>query len=126
MKNLDSYLEELCATPANTMGMGNPAAPCPDGEPGSEPIPTAKAKRSQPKRKRKTTDMDEAMLDEAMLFPIKRFFGEIAHVFSKYHVTLVNDEEGTYFEDESGNVLFDITKKYMDPAAWMRTAAYIK
>jgi hypothetical protein len=34
MKSLIKYLEELFATPANTMGMGNPSAPT-DTQPGS-------------------------------------------------------------------------------------------
>lgn len=41
MKSLKVYLEELFATPANTTGMGNPAAPSIDNaEVGSGDIPT--------------------------------------------------------------------------------------
>lgn len=54
MKTLRQYLEECdgCATPGNTMGMGNPAAPGPDGEVGSGDTfdhQTAKAKRKKKK-----------------------------------------------------------------------------
>ena len=39
MKNLKDYIEEdLFATPANTMSMGNPSAPT-DTQPGSGDIP---------------------------------------------------------------------------------------
>lgn len=54
MKRLFDYLKEECmATPANTMGMGNPMPPTGDNF-GSEPlVPTAKVKNEKPKKKRK-------------------------------------------------------------------------
>lgn len=40
MKHLKQYLEELFATPANTIGMGNPSMPSePDVQGGSGDIP---------------------------------------------------------------------------------------
>ena len=40
MKSLYLYLEDIFATPANTVGMGNPSAPT-DTQPGSGEIPIA-------------------------------------------------------------------------------------
>ena len=72
MKNLIDYIEECgegCATPGNTLGMGNPMAPGAPGspgipgEPGSEPIGAAgpkKEKKNTSKRKKK---VNEGILD---------------------------------------------------------------
>ena len=57
MKNLKIYLEDagLAATPANTMGLGNPMPPT-EGQPGSEPmVPTAKSKKEKCKKCKKTS-----------------------------------------------------------------------
>lgn len=55
MKGLKDYLQECCdgaATPASTMGAGNPAAPDLDGTPGSgDMFPTAKAKKQKRRKK---------------------------------------------------------------------------
>ena len=48
MKDLYTYLEEF-ATPANTIGMGNPMPPL-DGQVGSEPMVTAKCKKAKKKK----------------------------------------------------------------------------
>lgn len=54
--------EECCATPGNTMGMGNPM-PATDTQPGSEPlVPTAKTK-TEKKQKRKKDTVKEGILD---------------------------------------------------------------
>ena len=55
MKPLKQYLEECdgCATPANTMGMGNPMAPGPDGEPGSGDTFDHQGKKGRLRRKQK-------------------------------------------------------------------------
>jgi hypothetical protein len=51
MRTLLDVLEcgEGCATPASTMGTGNPV-PSIDGEPGSGDLPTAKTIRRKKKR----------------------------------------------------------------------------
>lgn len=50
MKSLYTYLEDLAATPANTIGMGNPIPPI-NGEVGSEPIIAAKCKKEKKKKR---------------------------------------------------------------------------
>lgn len=53
MKTLRQYLEcDACATPGNTVGMGNPMVPT-DSSPGSEPLITAKAKKEKIKKNKK-------------------------------------------------------------------------
>lgn len=54
MKRLIDILREECATPGNTVGMGNPM-PAGEGVPGSEPLVTAKAKKEK-KKKNKTEE----------------------------------------------------------------------
>ena len=66
MKTLYSYVENLMATPGNTMGMGNPIPAC-DGGLGSEPIypidsKTAKCKKEKHKKKLKESLL-ESLLD---------------------------------------------------------------
>ena len=51
MKRLAEYLKEECATPGNTVGMGNPMPPG-EGQPGSEPLVTAKTKKEKKKHKK--------------------------------------------------------------------------
>jgi hypothetical protein len=59
----DIYNEECCATPGNTMGMGNPMLPTAE-EPGTEPLtPTAKTK-TEKKQKRKKDVVKEGILDD--------------------------------------------------------------
>lgn len=58
MKDLFSFLEECgegCATPGNTMGMGNPYCDGEKGE-GSEPLPKAKAKKEKKPKKQKKSE----------------------------------------------------------------------
>lgn len=64
MKNIfDVYNECDGATPANTMGMGNPMLPTAE-EPGTEPLtPTAKTK-TEKKQKRKKDTVKEGILDD--------------------------------------------------------------
>lgn len=47
------------ATPANTMGMGNPKMPTEDGEAGTEPLATSKPKAKSKKRKKKFKEEEE-------------------------------------------------------------------
>lgn len=62
----ETFYEECCATPGNTMGMGNPMLPTVE-EPGTEPpeplIPTAKTK-TEKKQKRKKDTVKEGILDD--------------------------------------------------------------
>lgn len=69
MKSIIDYIQECgegCATPANTMGMGNPmvpgvaAAPGQLGSPGSEPING----KSKPKREKKYKKVQEGILNQ--------------------------------------------------------------
>ena len=130
MKDLKEYIEEcgaapaggfgpVMATPGNTMGAGNPALPGmgdPDA-PGSEGIPTAKAKKEDVKKKRKRNKkLSEAQVNEfAMKFNKKNFLAELSTLMTKYKVRLVHDVEGSYFEDESGNMVLDLTDKFITP-----------
>lgn len=55
MKTLRQYLEcDGCATPGNTIGMGNPMV-LTGSSPGSEPLITAKAKKEKIKKNKKRT-----------------------------------------------------------------------
>lgn len=57
------FYEECCATPSNTMGMGNPMLPTAE-EPGTEPLtPTAKTK-TEKKQKHKKDVVKEGILDD--------------------------------------------------------------
>lgn len=72
MKNLIDYIEECgegCATPGNTMGMGNPMAPGAPGtpgmpgEPGTEPIGAI----AGPKKEKKNTSKRKKKVNEGIL-----------------------------------------------------------
>lgn len=64
MKHLKTYLEDAFATPANTMGMGNPGEVGPDTL--SEPIATAKSEveKDKKKRKKKLKSLAESLFDK--------------------------------------------------------------
>lgn len=64
MKTLHKYLEELCSTPANTMGMGNPGEVAPDTL--TEPIGTAKAIRQNDRKKKKIKRLSESIFDRGL------------------------------------------------------------
>lgn len=75
MKNLIEYIEECgegCATPSNTMGMGNPmppgepGSPGVPGTPGTEPIKTIAGPKQEKKEtsKRKKKKVTESILDD--------------------------------------------------------------
>lgn len=54
MKSLKTYLEDLFATPSNTIGIGNPSLPTePNVEGGSGDIPLSLCKKQNRKRKLK-------------------------------------------------------------------------
>ena len=75
MKNLIDYIEECgegCATPGNTMGMGNPMVPGDPGSPGmpgtpgTEPIKTIAGPKQEKKEtsKKKKKTVTESILDD--------------------------------------------------------------
>ena len=74
MKNLIDYIEECgegCATPGNTLGMGNPmipgepGSPGIPGEPGTEPIGSIGSKQEKKETsKRKKKKITESILDD--------------------------------------------------------------
>ena len=59
-ETLDLVAEECAnATPANTMGMGNPKMPTEDGEVGTEPLKTAKCKKEKVKKSKRYKSEEE-------------------------------------------------------------------
>jgi len=132
MKNIKDYIDECgaapaggfgpgMATPANTMGMGNPAPPG-MGDPsstGSEGIITAKSKVEKVRKKRKKKEEE---VTEAMKFNSKGFLAELATLMAKYKVRFVHDSEGSYFEDEYGNMVLDLTDKFVSPEQMSKIA----
>jgi hypothetical protein len=48
---MGARLDEECATPGNTMGMGNPMAPGMDGTPGTEPLVTNSTTKTKKEKK---------------------------------------------------------------------------
>ena len=63
MKTLQTYIECDLATPANTMGMGNPGEIAPDTL--TEPIGTAKSEMEKPKKKKKKIkSLAESLFDD--------------------------------------------------------------
>lgn len=119
MKDLKDYIKECdAATPANTMGMGNPTPPgvgAPDAK-GTEGLPTAKVKKEDAKKKRKRNEhLGESQVNEVMKFNKKGFLGELGVLMAKYKVRLVHDVEGSYFEDENGEMILDLTDQFMTP-----------
>ena len=70
MKSLKTYFEcgEVCATPANTMGMGNPGEIGPDilSEPinGIEKTAKSEAEKDKKKRKKKIKSLSESIFDD--------------------------------------------------------------
>ena len=82
MKTLQTYLEcgEGCATPANTMGMGNPGETGPDtlSEPvgGIEKTAKSEVEKDKKKRKKKIKSLSESLFDsDAISKDIK--FGDL-------------------------------------------------
>ena len=61
MKELYKYIKEegIATTPGNTMGMGNPMPVGMNGNIGSEPLPTAKAKKQKRKKSLKESLLDD-------------------------------------------------------------------
>lgn len=90
MRNLKEYIEECegvaLATPANTMGMGNPGMT--DANTMTEPIKsvTAKVKKEKLKKKIKESLLDD---EEDLIKDIKEFSNNPFHFVS----TLINNED---------------------------------
>ncbi len=112
MKTLYDYLnEESCvavgasagtnATPANTMGMGNPAFPDPsNGTLGSEGLPTAKPRRRRKKKAVRT--------DEAFKFPMEMFLKAILKPIVDFEVKLVVKDGNIILTDRNDKFIADL------------------
>ena len=112
MKTLYDYLNEesgvaACApagtnaTPANTMGMGDPAFPDPsNGMLGSEGIPTAKPKRRRKKKAVRT--------DEAFKFPMEMFLKAILQPIVDFEVKLVVKDGHIILIDRNDKFIADL------------------
>lgn len=112
MKTLYDYLNEEAgvaaaapasanATPANTMGMGNPEFPDPsNGMLGSEGVPTAKPKRRRKKKQVRT--------DEAMRFPMDMFLKELLKPIVDFGVKLVVQDGEMVITDRNDKFIADL------------------
>lgn len=112
MKTLYDYLNEESgvaagasagtnATPANTMGMGNPAFPDPsNGMLGSEGVPTAKPKRRRKKKAVRT--------DEAFKFPMEQFLKAILKPIVDFEVKLVVKDGDFILTDRNDKFIADL------------------
>ena len=112
MKTLYDYLNEESgvaagasagtnATPANTMGMGDPAFPDPsNGMLGSEGVPTAKPKRRRKKKAVRT--------DEAFKFPMEMFLKAILKPIVDFDVKLVVKDGHIILTDRNDKFIADL------------------
>lgn len=112
MKTLYDYLNEESgvaagasagtnATPANTMGMGDPAFPDPsNGMLGSEGVPTAKPKRRRKKKAVRT--------DEAFKFPMEMFLKAILQPIVDFEVKLVVKDGHIILTDRNDKFIADL------------------
>lgn len=112
MKTLYDYLNEESgvaagapastnATPANTMGMGNPAFPDPsNGTLGSEGLPTAKPRRRRKKKAVRT--------DEAFKFPLEMFLKAILKPIVDFEVKLVVKDGDFILTDRNDKFIADL------------------
>lgn len=77
------------ATPGNTIGMGNPSMPS-INQPGTEPLPTAKALVEQPKKKKKKypteslLDIDDKKLNQKLLLDIRQGMFDMEEVLDTW------------------------------------------
>lgn len=149
MKNLIDYIEECgegCATPGNTMGMGNPMAPGAPGtpgmpgEPGTEPIGAAgpkKEKRNTSKRKKKVNEgifNDEdtvAAVIDVIVF-VKHMLSNGVELYGKKIDEKYAEELGSYLYKynmmtfDKGEIVIDSEafEKYAEARFSDQTAAY--
>lgn len=90
MKKLYKYLkEEIAATPGNTMGMGNPIPAGVNGNIGSEPIPTAKAKKQRKKKSIKESlldDEEDIISNNDNIIMIEQFLKDNYEIDGKYSI----------------------------------------
>lgn len=112
MKTLYDYISEEAsvaaaalasanATPANTMGMGNPAFPDPsNGMLGSEGVPTAKPKRKRKKKLVRT--------DEAFKFPMEMFLKALLKPIVDFEVKLVVKDGSFVLTDSNDKFIADL------------------
>ena len=81
----------VAATPGNTMGMGNPTPPGEGGEPGSEPMITAKTKIHIKNKKKKRTLVESLLDDEEDLVDnndviIEQFLNDNYNIRGSYSI----------------------------------------
>ena len=138
MKNLyDIYEDGITATPANTVGMGNPMLPTAE-EPGTEPLtPTAKPKKKKKQVKEGILDNIEDILDKgdkAMEF-VNWFVEQVCNELKNYApekdelitelYNMVTVDKNTVIIDMSkntGKTDFDIIVIYDKPIpSWIKT-----
>lgn len=140
MKNLyDIYEDGITATPANTVGMGNPMLPTAE-EPGTEPLtPTAKPKKKKKQVKEGVLDNMNDVIDKgdkAMEF-VNWFIDQVCNELKKYApekdeltaelYNIVTVDKDTVIMDMSKNTGktnfdFDIIVVYDKPIpSWVKT-----
>lgn len=112
MKTLYDYLNEESgvaagasastnATPANTMGMGNPAFPDPSNSMlGTEGVPTERPKRKRKKKAVRT--------DEAFKFPLDMFLKAILKPIVDFEVKLVVKDGNFILTDRNDKFIADL------------------
>lgn len=90
MKELYKYIKEegVAATPGNTMGVGNPMPAGVNGNEGSEPIPTAKAKKQKKKKtlKESLLDDEEELVNNDNGILIKEFLDKNYKIDGNYSI----------------------------------------
>lgn len=90
MKELYKYIKEegIAATPGNTMGAGNPMPAGVNGNEGSEPIPTAKAKKQKRKKSLKESllDDEEELVNNDNNILIKEFLSKNYEIDGDYSI----------------------------------------
>lgn len=142
MKNLyNIYEDSITATPANTIGMGNPMLPTVE-EPGTEPLtPTAKPKKKKKQVKEGILDSMDDVLDKgdkATEF-VNWFVEQVCKEFNKYApekdallselYNMVTVDKDTVIIDMSkntGKTDFDILVIYDKPIpSWVKTLKII-
>lgn len=105
MISLFNYLQECgdCATPSNTMGMGNPM-PADIGVEGTEPLVGAKKKKKKNIKESIFDDEEETLYKAATLSAIRTWVEEnISNVKGKYTIEQFNDKYKVSFKSKIFN-----------------------
>ena len=103
MINLFDYLQECgdCATPLDTMGMGNPV-PADIGVEGTEPLVGAKKKKKKKIKESIFDDEEETLYNAATLSATKDWVEEnMSNIRGKYNVEKINDKYKVSFKTRS-------------------------